>query len=104
MIANKTLVKAIHKDLRKKFGTVTKAKQKAKKLYSEVEEKWKAWNKLGSRKRLWTSPPSTVHTLIKINKTDFLYYSPSKGCLTAPHGKGFYVRIKTRCGAMDYKF
>lgn len=93
----------IKKELKNVFGNLTNAKKQAKNKYNQAQEAYKKWNELGKRKKLQTIPPSVVDTFIKINNTDFLYYSNSKGVLSAPNGKGFYVRLKTKCGVLDYK-
>ena len=95
--------KNIKKELKKVFGNLTEAKKQAKLKYNKVQKQYKEWNKLGKRKQLQTLPPSVIDTFLKINDVDFLYYSNSKGVLSAPNGKGFYVRLKTKCGVIDYK-
>lgn len=103
MKANKAQLSVIKKELKKAFGNLTEAKKQAKAKYNETQEQYKKWSKLGKRKQLQTLPPSVIDTFLKINNCDFLYYSANKGVLSAPDGTGFYVRLKTNCGVIDYK-
>ena len=103
MKANKTQSLVIKKELKKVFGNLTEAKKQAKNQYNKVQEQYKKWTKLGKRKQLQTLPPTVLDTFLKINNSDFLYYSANKGVLSAPDGTGFYVRLKTKCGVIDYK-
>jgi len=103
MIPTDNDLKIIKKELINKFSSLRAAKLLAKDKYQKVENDFKNWQNLGKRKQLYTLPPCFLDTFIKINQLDYFYYSKNKGVLSAPHGEGFYVRIKTRCGSIDYK-
>ena len=103
MKANKVQYLVIKKELIKVFGSLTEAKKQAKNKYNKTQEQYKEWTKLSKRKQLQNLPPSFLDTFLKINNCDFLYYSANKGVLSAPDGVGFYVRLKTKCGVIDYK-
>lgn len=103
MIPNKAQLLVINKELKNNFNSITEAKKQAKNQYNKVKKEFENWNKLSKRKKLQIIPPSIIESFISINKVDYLYYSDSKGILTAPNGSGYYVRLKTKCGVIDYK-
>lgn len=103
MKANKAQKLVIEKEIKFFFGSVWKAKKIAKEKYESAQKDFLTWRRLPKRKKIQTLPPSILDSFVKINDVDFLYYSKSKGQLSAPDGKGYYVRLKTKCGVIDYK-